>query len=119
MMAPKKGAPPKADDGGLMAGRPNLSEPPSTHQNPHSPDDALICATLAPIQIKAIAPYPRSSETVMAHPMGESESDAVRLDFDRRLVLQFRGSVVTSDASTGGHTIRRCCMHCARLRDLL
>jgi hypothetical protein len=30
----------------------------------------------------------------MAHPMGESESDAVRLDFDRRLML----SVVTSDA---------------------
>ena len=34
----------------------------------------------------------------MAHPVGESESDALRLDFDRRLMLQFRGSVVTSDA---------------------
>jgi predicted DNA-binding protein (UPF0278 family) len=30
--------------------------------------------------------------------MGESESDAFRFDFDRRLMLQFRGSVVTSDA---------------------
>jgi hypothetical protein len=34
----------------------------------------------------------------MANLTGESESDAVRFDFDRRLMLQFRGSVVTSDA---------------------
>src|SRR6201981_1988215 len=34
----------------------------------------------------------------MANPAGESESDGVRLDFDRRLMLQFHGSVVTSDA---------------------
>src|SRR3974390_2342193 len=34
----------------------------------------------------------------MAHPAGEAESDVVRLDFERRLMLQFRGSVVTSDA---------------------
>jgi hypothetical protein len=33
----------------------------------------------------------------MAHPRGESGSDAVRLDFDRRLMLQFH-SLVTSDA---------------------
>ena len=32
----------------------------------------------------------------MANATGESESDAVRLDFDRRLMLHFRGSVVTS-----------------------
>jgi len=32
----------------------------------------------------------------MAHPTGESESDVVRLDFNRRLMLQFCGSLVTS-----------------------
>src|SRR5262245_60218746 len=36
----------------------------------------------------------------MVHPRGESGSDAVRLDFDRRLMLQFRGSLVTSERRT-------------------
>ena len=34
----------------------------------------------------------------MANPAGESNDELLRLDFDRRLMLQFRGSVVTSDA---------------------
>jgi hypothetical protein len=34
----------------------------------------------------------------MANAAGESNGEALRLDFDRRLMLQFRGSVVTSDA---------------------
>jgi hypothetical protein len=35
---------------------------------------------------------------MMAHPAGESEADALQLDFDRRLKLEFHGSSVTSDA---------------------
>src|SRR5215204_1774908 len=34
----------------------------------------------------------------MVNPAGETTDGALKLDFDRRLVLQFRGSVVTSDA---------------------
>ena len=34
----------------------------------------------------------------MENPAGESLDGPLRLDFDRRLTLQFRGSVVTSDA---------------------
>jgi len=34
----------------------------------------------------------------MADMTGEADKGALRLDFDRRLLLQFRGSSITSDA---------------------
>ncbi len=34
----------------------------------------------------------------MGNPAGEANDAVLRLDFDRRLMLQFHGSIVTSDA---------------------
>jgi hypothetical protein len=58
---------------------------------------AVSAVSLALSQ-KATCNYPRSIEATMANPPGESKGEAPRLDFDRRLMLQFRGSVLAFDA---------------------
>ena len=39
-----------------------------------------------------------SHGVAMGDPTGEADKGALRLDFDRRLMLRFRGSTITSDA---------------------
>jgi hypothetical protein len=65
--------------------------------NPHSPDEAANLSALFPILEIKIRYYRRSTEAAMADPMGDPDRGALRLDFDRRLMLQFHGSVITSD----------------------
>ena len=38
-----------------------------------------------------------SHGAAMGDPTGEADKGALRLDFDRRLMLRFRGSTITSD----------------------
>ena len=38
---------------------------------------------------------------IRENPMGEARKDALKLDFDRRLKLEFHGTKVTSDATQG------------------
>jgi hypothetical protein len=66
--------------------------------SPHSPDGMVFSSARCGILLQESACYRRSDRATMADPTGESKSEALRLDFDRRLMLRFRGSVITSDS---------------------
>src|SRR3954453_10052627 len=65
---------------------------------PHSPDEVAILSTLKTVFNKNSASYIGHTGAAMADPTGEADKGALRLNFDRRLMLQFRGSAITSDA---------------------
>jgi hypothetical protein len=66
--------------------------------SPHSPDEAGILSALATIMGENAVACGGPSGAAMSDPTGEASRGALKLDFDRRLVLQFRGSAITSDA---------------------
>jgi hypothetical protein len=57
-----------------------------------------ILGTLEMVFGEGSASYQEPTGAAMADPTGETDRNALRLDFDRRLLLQFRGSVIISDA---------------------
>jgi len=64
---------------------------------PHSPDGTAFCSASVLIMGQVTTCCARLNAATMADPAGEADSGALRLDFDRRLMLRFHGSAITSD----------------------
>src|SRR5258707_15655938 len=66
--------------------------------SPHSPDEAPILSASSTIPGYNSLSCEGSNGAAMGDPTGDADKCALRLDFDRRLLLQFRGSAITSGA---------------------
>jgi Transposase DDE domain group 1 len=70
---------------------------------PHSLDAALICCAVGAIQLLQSMSCILLIAAAMANPAGESRGEVLMLDFNRRLMVQFRGSGGASDAGLLAH----------------
>jgi Transposase DDE domain group 1/ISXO2-like transposase domain len=66
--------------------------------NPHSPDSVIFGRSKGRFGHNNQDVISALRLSIMTNPTGESNGEVLRLDFDRRLMLQFHGSVLTSDA---------------------
>jgi hypothetical protein len=62
--------------------------------SPHSPDDILSSDWFFTIQLSSSGVKPEPGKAIMKNPEGEANDGTLRLDFDRRLKLEFHGSQV-------------------------
>jgi hypothetical protein len=67
------------------------------------PDGVAILAVHTSILVKYSVSDCKSKRAAMANPTGEAHSGAPKRDFDRRLMLRFGGSVITSDGWSLAH----------------
>jgi len=66
--------------------------------SPHLPDNAAILGTVETVFGEGSASYQEPTGAAMTDPTSETDRSALRLVFDRHLLLQFRESVIISDA---------------------
>ena len=82
-----------------MGARPEKRHVAADHiYNPHSPDETAILTAL--IRIPYTIQYLIVDRTGQPRGTGEAGSEALRLEFDRRLMLQFRASMIIASWMT-------------------